>query len=77
MYTYCSSDTPEAAKSLYDCEDFAQKLVAAVETIGEGRESPCKVVHAPIILPNYVGLTSLVHNKNSLGFFKVRGKFSF
>lgn len=59
-------------RSTYDMELFAQKLQRAVEAIG----SAC-IHHSPIVIQSYLGLTSLLHNKTSMGFFKVRGKFSF
>lgn len=36
-----------------------------------------QIDHQPIVLQNYVGIGSLIHNRNALGFFKIRGKFSF
>lgn len=60
-------------RSTYDMEIFAQKLQRAVETAA----SACCIHHSPIVIQSYVGLTSLLHNKTSMGFFKVRGKFSF
>ncbi|PSN44647.1 hypothetical protein C0J52_07725 [Blattella germanica] len=68
-----------SVNEMYDVDDFARNIVLAVEkaqTVGT-LSSPCKVEHKPIILENYVGLGSLIHNRNALGFFKVRGKFSF
>ncbi|XP_031788137.1 tumor protein p63-regulated gene 1-like protein isoform X2 [Nasonia vitripennis] len=40
-------------------------------------ESPCQKIENPIIIENYVGIGSLVHNRTGLGFFKIRGKVSF
>jgi hypothetical protein len=37
----------------------------------------CRVEYKPIIIETYLGLASLFHNANSLGFYKVRGKVSF
>ncbi|XP_066996138.1 tumor protein p63-regulated gene 1-like protein [Anabrus simplex] len=69
------------SKYMYDVEDFTRKLVSAVEHAQETSASTtpvhCRVEHKPIILHNYIGLSSIIHNRNSLGFFKVRGKFSF
>lgn len=63
---------------MYDVEDFARKLVETVEKCQKQSDGDvCRVEHKPIVLQNYVGLGSLIHNRNSLGFFKVRGKFSF
>ncbi|XP_069683381.1 tumor protein p63-regulated gene 1-like protein isoform X1 [Periplaneta americana] len=68
-----------SVNEMYDVDDFARKIVSAVEkaqTMGT-TESPCSIEHKSIVLENYVGLGSLIHNRNALGFFKVRGKFSF
>ncbi|CAH2073175.1 unnamed protein product, partial [Iphiclides podalirius] len=61
-------------RSMYDMETFAQKLQRAIESMAS---SSCCIHHSPIVIQSYVGVTSLLHNKISLGFFKVRGKFSF
>ncbi|KAG6462219.1 hypothetical protein O3G_MSEX013122 [Manduca sexta] len=61
-------------KVTYDMETFAQKLQRAIECMPS---SACCIHHSPIVIQSYVGLTSLLHNKTSMGFFKVRGKFSF
>ncbi|XP_066595266.1 tumor protein p63-regulated gene 1 protein-like [Prorops nasuta] len=37
----------------------------------------CNITTGAIILENYCGVGALFHNKNSLGFFKIRGKISF
>lgn len=37
----------------------------------------CTVTQEPIIIENYVGIASLLHNATELGFFKLRGKVSF
>ncbi|XP_047345670.1 tumor protein p63-regulated gene 1-like protein isoform X1 [Vespa velutina] len=37
----------------------------------------CNMVTGSIIVENYCGIGALVHNRNALGFFKVRGKVSF
>ncbi|CAL8072836.1 unnamed protein product [Orchesella dallaii] len=60
----------------FDIETFSQKLI---EILGHtGGESPmCNVEYKPIVIETYVGLTSLLYNANSLGFYKVRGKVSF
>ncbi|KAK7865901.1 hypothetical protein R5R35_005621 [Gryllus longicercus] len=69
------------SKPMYDVEDFSRTLVLAVESIQKKENNfavaRCRVEHKPIILQNYIGLSSLIHNRNALGFFKVRGKFSF
>jgi hypothetical protein len=73
------SDSSNAVSDMYDIDDFARNIVSAVEkaqTINT-MASHCNTEHKPIVLQNYVGIGSLIHNRNSLGFFKVRGKFSF
>ncbi|CAG9585079.1 unnamed protein product [Danaus chrysippus] len=52
-------------RSTYDMELFAQKLQRAVEAIG----SAC-IHHSPIVIQSYLGLTSLLHNKTSMGFLQ-------
>lgn len=37
----------------------------------------CNIKTGLIIIENYIGVGALVHNRNALGFFKVRGKISF
>lgn len=69
------SDADEKERSMYNVDDFAYRLVQAVEK--PVRPTPCSVQHKPIVFENYLGFSSLIHNKNSLGFFKIRGKFSF
>ncbi|CAH0701552.1 unnamed protein product [Spodoptera exigua] len=61
-------------KATYDMETFAIKLQRAIENM---TSSACCIHHSPIVIQSYVGVTSLLHNKTSMGFFKVRGKFSF
>ncbi|XP_026489971.2 tumor protein p63-regulated gene 1-like protein isoform X1 [Vanessa tameamea] len=70
---YWHKDGGVEERSTFDMELFAQKLQRAVENM----TSPCCIHHSPIVIQSYVGLTSLLHNKTSMGFFKVRGKFSF
>ncbi|XP_023935481.1 tumor protein p63-regulated gene 1-like protein isoform X5 [Bicyclus anynana] len=70
---YWHKDGGVDERSTYDMELFAEKLQRAVETA----PSACCIHHSPIVIQSYVGLTSLLHNKTSMGFFKVRGKFSF
>ncbi|XP_013195958.1 tumor protein p63-regulated gene 1-like protein isoform X3 [Amyelois transitella] len=71
---YWHKDGGPEEKSTYDMEIFAQKLQRAIEAMPS---SACCIHHSPIVIQSYVGVTSLLHNKTSLGFFKVRGKFSF
>jgi hypothetical protein len=64
---------------MYNIDDFARNIVSTVEKAqSTNRATPCcNIEHKPIVLENYVGIGSLIHNRNALGFFKVRGKFSF
>jgi hypothetical protein len=64
---------------MYDIDHFARNLVSAVEKAQTANRTAlhCNIQHKPIVLDNYVGIGSLIHNRNALGFFKVRGKFSF
>ncbi|XP_061712688.1 tumor protein p63-regulated gene 1-like protein isoform X5 [Cydia pomonella] len=71
---YWHKDDEVEERSTYDMETFAQKLQRAVEAMAS---SSCCIHHAPIVIQSYVGVTSMLHNKTSMGFFKVRGKFSF
>lgn len=69
-----SDGTPVEEKSTYDMENFASKLQRAIESM---TSSACCIHHSSIVIQSYVGVTSLLHNKTAMGFFKVRGKFSF
>ncbi|KAL1138152.1 hypothetical protein AAG570_009844 [Ranatra chinensis] len=68
-------DGTDAERSIYNVDDFTSHLTSSLEW--RQRNFQVAVQHRPILLENYIGLSSLIHNKNSLGFFKVRGKFSF
>lgn len=59
----------------YDVEKLSQQLLTAMENLQ--KSTKCLVQHKPILLHNYLSIGSLIHNRNSLGFFKVRGRFSF
>ncbi|XP_059470685.1 tumor protein p63-regulated gene 1-like protein isoform X1 [Neocloeon triangulifer] len=62
----------------FDVESFAERLTFALDqTSVNNGNPPCKIDYQPIVLQNYVGIGSLIHNRNALGFFKSRGKFSF
>ncbi|KYM95933.1 PREDICTED: tumor protein p63-regulated gene 1-like protein isoform X1 [Cyphomyrmex costatus] len=63
-------DGTEIVKTRFDIEAFNTTLKSLLP-----RES--NIVNMPIIIENYCGLGALVHNRNGLGFFKVRGKISF
>ncbi|XP_017778727.1 PREDICTED: tumor protein p63-regulated gene 1-like protein [Nicrophorus vespilloides] len=73
---YFHEDCIPPQKKLYDLDEFIEKLKDVMGYLEESQLS-CTIHHKPIVLQNYVGLSSLIHNRNSLGFFKVRGKFSF
>lgn len=60
----------ETEKMKFDVEGLHAALVSL---LGE----TCNIVSNSIVLENYVGLGALLHNRNSLGFFKIRGKVSF
>ncbi|CAH4037127.1 tumor protein p63-regulated gene 1-like protein isoform X1 [Pieris brassicae] len=71
---YWHRDGNAEERSTFDMETFAQKLQRAIENIPS---SACCIHHSPIVIQSYLGIASLLHNKTSMGFFKVRGKFSF
>ncbi|XP_029168547.1 tumor protein p63-regulated gene 1-like protein isoform X5 [Nylanderia fulva] len=61
----------EIEKTRFDIEAFHTTLKSLLTS------HECHVVNMPIIIENYCGLGALVHNRNGLGFFKIRGKVSF
>uniref|UniRef100_A0A1E1WC65 HSac2 domain-containing protein n=1 Tax=Pectinophora gossypiella TaxID=13191 RepID=A0A1E1WC65_PECGO len=71
---YWHKDGDAEERATFDMEIFAQKIQRAIEAMPS---SACCIHHSPIVIQSYVGVTSLLHNKTSMGFFKVRGKFSF
>lgn len=68
----CKTEKPTIS---YDVETLSQQLPKPMESLG--KLSKDIVQQKPILLHNYLSLGSLIHNRNSLGFFKVRGRFSF
>ncbi|XP_016922441.1 tumor protein p63-regulated gene 1-like protein isoform X1 [Apis cerana] len=60
----------EAEKAKFKVEDFQS-------CIKDFLPSDCSVRNGLIIIENYFGVGALVHNRNNLGFFKIRGKVSF
>ncbi|XP_020286694.1 tumor protein p63-regulated gene 1-like protein isoform X1 [Pseudomyrmex gracilis] len=60
----------EVVKTRFDIEAFHTTLKSLLP-------NNCNVVNTPIIIENYCSLGALVHNRNGLGFFKIRGKVSF
>jgi len=82
FFSYIERQTEEREKDSrqFNVDHFGRELMDTLCTCGggDGNISPvCRVEYKPIVIDNYVGLTSLVHNANSLGFYKVRGKVSF
>ncbi|XP_023016829.2 tumor protein p63-regulated gene 1-like protein isoform X3 [Leptinotarsa decemlineata] len=65
--------TDEKIRNLFNLEAFVENICLSVH---KWKESSVILQHN-ILLENYVGIGSIIHNRNSLGFFKVRGKFSF
>ena len=59
----------------------AEKATFSVEglqsSIKDVLSSDCIVRNGLIVIENYFGIGALVHNRNGLGFFKIRGKVSF
>ncbi|XP_029665351.1 tumor protein p63-regulated gene 1-like protein [Formica exsecta] len=60
----------EIVKTRFDIEAFHTTFKSLLS-------HECNVVNMPIIIENYCSLGALVHNRNGLGFFKIRGKVSF
>ncbi|XP_073970102.1 tumor protein p63-regulated gene 1-like protein isoform X1 [Rhodnius prolixus] len=69
------TDDDNGERKIYNVDDFLNQLIETMDR--RIKTFQCSVQHKPILLENYLGLGALIHNKNSLGFFKVRGKFSF
>ncbi|XP_033327486.1 tumor protein p63-regulated gene 1-like protein isoform X1 [Megalopta genalis] len=60
----------EAEKAKFDVEGLHSTILTLLPV-----ESRVKT--GSIVIENYFGLGALVHNRNGLGFFKIRGKVSF
>ncbi|KAL7288804.1 tumor protein p63-regulated gene 1-like protein isoform X2 [Trichogramma pretiosum] len=60
----------ESDRTKYDVHELHSTLL---ELLPES----CQKLDNSIVIENYVGLGSLVHNRTGLGFFKIRGKISF
>ncbi|RLU23382.1 hypothetical protein DMN91_003586 [Ooceraea biroi] len=60
----------EVVKTRFDIDAFQTTLKSLLPR-------GCTVITMPIIVENYCGVGALVHNRNGLGFFKIRGKVSF
>ncbi|XP_051163944.1 tumor protein p63-regulated gene 1-like protein isoform X1 [Leptopilina boulardi] len=67
LYWHKGSETD---KTRYDVKGLHEALQSLIP------EHSSKL-NRPIIVENYIGIGSLIHNRNSLGFFKIRGKVSF
>ncbi|XP_014294089.1 tumor protein p63-regulated gene 1-like protein isoform X2 [Halyomorpha halys] len=68
-------DEETKERRIFSVDDFVLELKKLFED--KIQTLQCSLQHRPILLENYIGVGALIHNKNSLGFFKVRGKFSF
>ncbi|XP_037085905.1 tumor protein p63-regulated gene 1-like protein [Pollicipes pollicipes] len=73
------SEEPGHQWERYSVQAFSRPLL---ELVGREQERPdtpshCVVERAPIVISNYVGVFSLLHNATDLGFFKNRGRVSF
>ncbi|KAG1704752.1 Tumor protein p63-regulated gene 1-like protein [Nymphon striatum] len=58
-------------------ESFSEDLACAVNKLCESQENKIQICYQPIIIENYAGLASYVHNSVEIGFFKSHGKVSF
>lgn len=63
----------ERLRNVYNLDIFIENICLSVQKWKEN----IVILQHNILLENYVGLGSVIHNRHSLGFFKVRGKFSF
>ncbi|CAG7724139.1 unnamed protein product [Allacma fusca] len=61
----------------FDVDSFSREFIDILSHSGGDNSPCCRVEYKPIIIETYVGLTSLFHNANGLGFYKVRGRISF
>lgn len=66
-------------RKLFSIEEFIQKICEVITNLECNRihDNACIIEYQKIVLENYINLGSIIHNKNALGYFKVRGKFSF
>lgn len=69
------------SKHHYDIGTFTTNMVNTVQTINANQTDPtarqCVIKEERIVIENYVGIVSVVHNAADLGFFKSRGRVSF
>ncbi|CAD6236707.1 GSCOCG00008246001-RA-CDS [Cotesia congregata] len=68
LYWHKSSTSEEQKR--FDVDDFHDALMTHFNM-------QCEFTKSQIIIENYLGLGAILHNRNSLGFFRVRGKVSF
>ena len=63
----------------YSVQAFCRPLLELVSREQERPDTPshCVTERAPIVVSNYAGMLSLLHNATGLGFFKNRGRVSF
>ncbi|XP_011497520.1 PREDICTED: tumor protein p63-regulated gene 1-like protein isoform X2 [Ceratosolen solmsi marchali] len=61
---------PDSNKTKYDVR-------ALHSALSDLLSEHCHKLENPIIIENYIGIGSLMHNRIGLGFFKIRGKISF
>ncbi|KAF0298466.1 TPRG1-like protein [Amphibalanus amphitrite] len=63
----------------YSVQAFCRPLLELVSREQERPDTPshCVTERCPIVVSNYVGVLSLLHNATDLGFFKNRGRVSF
>lgn len=73
-------ETIQQNRLIYSSENFNRAVVGLFtsENVDNSHVNHnCMIIEEPIILHNYAGIGAVFHNRNNLGFFKVRGKFSF
>ena len=63
----------------YDVKDFSKQMSLLLESLQDRPDvaNVCAIERSPILIENYIGIASLLHNATELGFFKLRGKVSF
>ncbi|KAF5292579.1 hypothetical protein FQA39_LY13912 [Lamprigera yunnana] len=66
----CTNDNQ---KKVYCVAEFIDSMLPSLNNDGANY----LIHHKDILMENYIGIGSLIHNRNGLGFFKVRGRFSF
>ncbi|KAL7644615.1 UNVERIFIED_CONTAM: hypothetical protein RMT77_004154 [Armadillidium vulgare] len=68
-YSGCENKT-------YDVKNMFQELQITLEVLKNRPDSAskCDILNNSIVIENYIGIASLLHNASELGFFKLRGK---